>query len=137
MKDASARSWIVVAALSGAVSVIAGAFAAHGLDPHTGAGVKAREWLQTGSHYEAIHALAMLAVAALSSTARLNARLAVAAQALFLAGSILFPGALYALALGGPLWFGAVAPVGGLAFIAGWASLALSVLNKRNEARPK
>jgi uncharacterized membrane protein YgdD (TMEM256/DUF423 family) len=124
MKSAQDRGWIVVAALSGAVSVIAGAFAAHGLDPHTETGAKAREWLQIGSHYEAVHALAMLAAAALS--ARLSARPAVAAQGLFLAGSILFPGALYALALGGPLWFGAVAPIGGTAFILGWLSLALA-----------
>jgi uncharacterized membrane protein YgdD (TMEM256/DUF423 family) len=131
MKQAGAKGWIVVAALSGAVSVIAGAFAAHGLDPHTEGGAKAREWLQIGSHYEAVHALAMLAVAALSGAALsgatgLHRRLAVVAQWLFLAGSILFPGALYALALGGPLWFGAVAPVGGLAFILGWLGLALA-----------
>jgi uncharacterized membrane protein YgdD (TMEM256/DUF423 family) len=126
MKKADARGWIVVAALSAGVSVVAGAFAAHGLDPHTEAGAKAREWLQIGSHYEMVHALAMLAVVALS--AGLNARLAVVTQWLFLAGSIFFPGALYALALGGPLWFGAVAPVGGLAFIVGWLSLAIAAL---------
>jgi uncharacterized membrane protein YgdD (TMEM256/DUF423 family) len=129
MKQAGARGWIVVAALSGAISVVAGAFAAHGL-PHTEAGAKAREWLQTGSHYEMVHALAMLAVVALSSAERLNTRLAVASQWLFLAGGILFPGALYALALGGPLWFGAVAPIGGLAFILGWACLAFAALRR-------
>lgn len=118
----------MVAALSGAVSVAAGAFAAHGLDLRTEAGMKARDWLQTGSQYEMVHALAILAVAALSSGARINAGLAVSAQILFLAGSILFPGALYALALGGPRWFGAVAPVGGLALIAGWVSLAAAAL---------
>lgn len=117
-----------MAALSGAVAVAAGAFAAHGLDLRTETGVKARDWLQTGSQYEMAHALAILAVAALSSGARINAGLAVAAQILFLAGSILFPGALYALALGGPRWFGAVAPVGGLALIAGWVSLAAAAL---------
>jgi uncharacterized membrane protein YgdD (TMEM256/DUF423 family) len=134
MKEAGARGWIVVAALSGAISVVAGAFAAHGLDPHTETGARAREWLQIGSHYEMVHALAMLAVAALS--ARLKARPAVVAQGLFLAGGILFPGALYALALGGPLWFGAVAPVGGLAFILGWLSLALSALPGGHRTSP-
>jgi uncharacterized membrane protein YgdD (TMEM256/DUF423 family) len=124
MKKADARGWIVVAALGAGISVVAGAFAAHGLDPHTEAGAKAREWLRIGSHYEMVHALAMLAVVALS--ARLNARPAVVTQWLFLAGGILFPGALYALALGGPLWFGAVAPLGGLAFIVGWLSLAIA-----------
>jgi uncharacterized membrane protein YgdD (TMEM256/DUF423 family) len=129
-RDAGATGWIVAAALSGALSVIAGAFAAHGLDAGSEAGARARQLLQTGSHYEAVHALTILAVAALA-TARLNARLAVAAQGLFLAGSILFPGALYVLALDGPRWFGAVAPVGGLAFIAGWLALGAAALGKR------
>jgi uncharacterized membrane protein YgdD (TMEM256/DUF423 family) len=131
MKDATARFWIVVAALSGAVSVIVGAFAAHGLDAHTEAGARAREWLQTGGQYEAVHALAMLGVAALSAAGKLDGRLASAAQGLFLAGSVLFPGALYSLALGGPRWFGAVAPVGGLAFIAGWLCLAAAAFKGR------
>jgi uncharacterized membrane protein YgdD (TMEM256/DUF423 family) len=130
MRNASDKGWIAVAALSGALSVIVGAFAAHGLDPHTEAGLQARGWLQTGSQYEAVHALAMLAVATLSTAGRLSARLATWAQGLFLAGSVFFPGALYALALGGPLWFGAVAPVGGLAFILGWLCLAGAALRK-------
>ena len=75
-----------------------------------------------------VHALAILAVASLSG--RLNGRLATTAQVLFLLGSILFPGALYSLAFNGPRWFGAVAPIGGLAFIAGWISLALAALMK-------
>ena len=123
-----ARGWIVAAALSGAVAVIFGAFAAHGIDAATPAGSKAREWLQTGSRYEAIHALAMLAVTALAS--RLNARLAGVALVLFLVGSVLFPGALYGLALGGPRWLGAVAPVGGLSFILGWLSFALAAVRR-------
>ena len=128
MAGAAARGWIAVAAVSGATSVVVGAFAAHGIDVSAPAGAKAREWLQTGSHYQLIHALAMLAVVALARGARLNGRLAVAAQGLFLAGSVLFPGALYALALGGPRWFGAVAPIGGTAFILGWLCLALAAL---------
>ena len=49
---------------------------------------------------------------------------------LFLAGSVLFPGALYSLSFGGPRWFGAVAPIGGLAFIAGWVFLAIAALKR-------
>ena len=130
MAGAAARGWIVAAAVSGAISVVVGAFAAHGLDFRTEAGLKAREWLQTGSHYEMIHALAILAVVVLSNGARLSGRMAVAAQWLFLAGSVLFPGALYALAFGGPKWFGAVAPIGGTAFILGWFCLALAAMTK-------
>lgn len=131
-KDAQGNGWIVVAALGGAIAVIAGAFSAHGLDPVANA--KAIGWLQTGSSYEALHALAMLVVVALSRTASIHGRPAIAAQWFFLAGSILFPGALYGLALNGPRWLGAVAPVGGLAFIAGWLSLALAALVKGKQA---
>lgn len=127
---AAAKAWIVVAALSGAVSIVVGAFAAHGLDLTTEAGRKARDWLQTGSQYEMIHALAILAVVVLVRTALVNARIGFFAQCLFLAGSVLFSGALYALAFGGPRWFGAVAPLGGTAFILGWLSLALAALMK-------
>jgi uncharacterized membrane protein YgdD (TMEM256/DUF423 family) len=125
---AAAKGWIIVAALSGAISVALGAFAAHGLDLSTEAGRKAREWLQTGSHYQIIHALAIVAVVALARNAMLNGRVAIVAQCLFLVGSVLFSGALYALALGGPRWLGAVAPIGGAAFILGWLSLALAAL---------
>ncbi|MFZ5784348.1 MAG: DUF423 domain-containing protein [Pseudomonadota bacterium] len=128
MAGAAAWGWIAVAALSGATAVAVGAFAAHGLDLSTPAGVKAREWLQTGSHYAMIHALAILAVAALAHGGALSGGLAVTAQSLFVAGSVLFPGALYGLALGGPRWFGAVAPIGGTAFILGWVCVALAAL---------
>ena len=127
---AAAKGWIIVAALSGAISVALGAFAAHGLDLSTEAGRKAREWLQTGSQYQIIHALAIVAVVVLARNAMLNGRVAIVAQCLFFVGSVLFPGALYALAFGGPRWLGAVAPIGGTAFILGWVSLALAALMK-------
>jgi uncharacterized membrane protein YgdD (TMEM256/DUF423 family) len=122
------RGWIAFAALSGAVSVIAGAFAAHGLDAETQA--KEIGWLHTGSQYEALHALAILAVLAL--TPRLSIRWARISKWLFLVGSILFPAALYGLALHLPRWLGVVAPIGGTAFILGWASLAVAALARRD-----
>ncbi len=125
---AAAKGWIVVAALSGAISIAIGAFAAHGLDLSAEAGRKARDWLQTGSQYQIIHALAIMGVVVLVRSATVNAPVALVAQCLFLAGSVLFPGALYALAFGGPRWMGAVAPIGGIAFILGWLSLALAAL---------
>jgi len=127
---AAAKGWIVIAALGGAISIAVGAFAAHGLDLSTEGGRKAREWLQTGSHYGMIHALVMVAVVALARSAAVSLPWAVVAQCLFLAGSVLFPGALYALAFGGPRWFGAVAPIGGAAFILGWLSLGVAALLK-------
>lgn len=108
--------WLRLAALSGFASVAVGAFAAHGVtDP------AAKELLRTGSTYAAIHALATLACAVFIG--RAAARAGVAAG-LFLGGTILFSGSLYALAAGAPPILGAITPVGGLAFLAGWAVLA-------------
>ncbi|MDB5396200.1 MAG: hypothetical protein JWM91_3706 [Rhodospirillales bacterium] len=126
----SASGFIAFAAVSGAISVIAGAFAAHGLNAETqGAEIG---WLHTGSQYEALHALAMLGVAALAGMGWLNARCAVAAQWLFLVGSVLFPAALYGLVFHGPRLLGAVAPIGGTAFILGWLILAAGALVRRD-----
>lgn len=110
------RLWIRLAALSGLVSVAAGAFGAHGVADPT-----AKEWLRTGATYQALHALAILAVAALFPAPAGRSRWP---QALFLLGTLFFSGSLYAMALGAPRWFGAVTPLGGLLFLAGWAALA-------------
>lgn len=100
---------LVAAALSGALAVAAGAFGAHGASGH------AREWLQTGGQYQLIHAVAALVAL------RMEAR---GPGWLFIAGGLLFAGTLYAMALGGPRWLGAVTPVGGTALIVGWLWLA-------------
>ena len=126
--QAAGRGFIAFAALSGAVSVIAGSVSAHGLDPVAEA--KEIGWLQIGSQYAAIHALAMLAVACLAGMGRLRAGPALAAQWLFLVGGVLFPGALYSLALHGPRLLGAVPPIGGTAFILGWLLVATGALTR-------
>jgi uncharacterized membrane protein YgdD (TMEM256/DUF423 family) len=126
--QAAGRGFIAFAALSGAVSVVAGSVSAHGLDPVAEA--KEIGWLQIGSQYAAIHALAMLAVACLAGMGRLRAGPALAAQWLFLAGGVLFPGALYSLALHGPRLLGAVPPIGGTAFILGWLMVATGALTR-------
>ena len=105
-----------LAAISGLISVAAGAFGAHGA-----ATAKAGELFRTGATYEALHALAVFACAALSGAAARRARLA---PPIFLIGAVLFSGSLYALALGAPPLVGAITPIGGLAFMAGWAVLA-------------
>jgi uncharacterized membrane protein YgdD (TMEM256/DUF423 family) len=109
------RLWMMLAAVSGFVSVAAGAFAAHGLSGQSA------EVMRTGATYEFMHALATLACAALIQVGAARARFA---PALFLAGSVLFSGSLYALALGAPRLIGIVTPFGGLLFLAGWAVLA-------------
>jgi uncharacterized membrane protein YgdD (TMEM256/DUF423 family) len=106
---------MTLAAASGFISVAAGAFAAHGMtDPG------ARELMRTGSTYEFMHAMATLACATFMQVGASRARFA---PALFLSGSVLFSGSLYALALGAPRLTGLITPFGGLAFLAGWATL--------------
>ena len=112
----SRRNWLSLAAAGGFLSVTFGAFAAHGIaDP------LAQDLLRTGSLYGFIHCLATFASAALL---QMGARRARFAPAFFLAGVVLFSGSLYALAFGAPRWIGAVTPIGGLSFLAGWATLA-------------
>jgi uncharacterized membrane protein YgdD (TMEM256/DUF423 family) len=110
------RLWLVLAALGGFVSVAAGAFAAHGMsDP------RSQELLRTGSLYGFVHVLAVFAAALL---VQMGATRAGIAPPFFLAGAVIFSGSLYALAFGAPRWFGAITPIGGLAFLAGWLVLA-------------
>jgi len=101
-------------ALSGAIAVIAGAYAAHG------ASGKAAEWLRTGAQYQMIHALAGLYAAGRAKGGGI--------AALFLLGTAVFAGTLYAMAFGGPRWLGAVTPFGGLGMILAWVWLAVAVL---------
>lgn len=109
------RAWLTLAMASALVSVCVGAFAAHG-----GSDRQASELLRTGAQYEFMHAMACVACAVFMG---LGARGAARAPALFLAGTALFSGSLYAMALGGPKWIGAATPIGGLLFIAGWLIL--------------
>jgi uncharacterized membrane protein YgdD (TMEM256/DUF423 family) len=110
------RTWTGLSALSGLCAVALGAFAAHGVEAP-----KPAEWLRTGSLYQMTHALAVFGAFALG---RAGARGMGLVAGLFLAGTVLFSGSLYAMALGGPRVLGAVTPLGGLAFMAGWAALA-------------
>ncbi len=118
--DLQSRTWMVLAALSGLLAVAAGAFGAHGVsDP------QAKSWLQTGAQYQLIHALAVFACVMLW---RLGGTTAQFAAWLFLAGSMVFAGTLYLMALGAPRILGAVTPIGGVLMILGWAALAWTAL---------
>jgi uncharacterized membrane protein YgdD (TMEM256/DUF423 family) len=77
---------------------------------------------ETGVRYQMYHALALLAAA--WAQAKWPGAMAVAGGWLFVAGTLLFSGSLYALAFTGLRWLGPVTPLGGLAFLAGWACLA-------------
>jgi uncharacterized membrane protein YgdD (TMEM256/DUF423 family) len=111
------RALAVLAALSGAVAVAAGAYGTHGVtgDP--------AEWLKTGAHYQLVHAVAVLAL--------VGRPLGQFAGWCFVAGGALFAGTLYAMALGAPHWLGAVTPFGGLGLIMGWFALAIGAFRAR------
>ena len=110
------RVLLLLAALFGFTGVGLGAFAAHGLK-----GQLSAEYLavfQTGVHYQMLHALALLGLAALWQ--RLGGRLLTAAGVCFCVGILLFSGSLYALTLSGISALGMITPVGGLALLGGW-----------------
>jgi uncharacterized membrane protein YgdD (TMEM256/DUF423 family) len=113
-------NWIVVGAIWGFLGVALGAFGAHGLKARVGE--QALGWWQTGAQYHLVHALALVATGLL----RAQGGRGDAAGWAFLAGSLVFSGSLYVMALGGPRWLGAVTPLGGLGMLAGWALLALA-----------
>jgi uncharacterized membrane protein YgdD (TMEM256/DUF423 family) len=118
------RTFLLAGALAGLVGVGFGAFGAHGLRGRLSAEMLAV--FETGVRYQMYHALALMALAALSD--RLNGRLIEAAGWLFVAGIVLFSGSLYLLAVTGVTVLGAVTPIGGVAFLAGWACLVLATL---------
>jgi uncharacterized membrane protein YgdD (TMEM256/DUF423 family) len=116
MINTSARLFLLLGSLNMALVVMLGAFGAHGLK-----NVLSPAMLtvyQTGVHYHALHALGLLALAAVachwpSSWLR-------RAAWWLLAGIILFSGSLYTLSISGVRALGMITPLGGMAFIIGW-----------------
>jgi uncharacterized membrane protein YgdD (TMEM256/DUF423 family) len=104
------------AAILGFLGVALGAFGAHALKDRLHQIPEGVEWWQKATLYHLVHAAAMLA------TGREDGR-ASAATWSFAAGIVLFSGSLYAMALTDARWLGAVTPVGGVAFLAGWLLL--------------
>ena len=118
------RTFLLAGAVAGLIAVGFGAFGAHGLR-----GRLTPEMLavfETGVRYHMYHALALLLVAALAT--RMDGKAIAAAGWLFVAGIVLFSGSLYLLAVTGVTVLGAITPIGGVAFLAGWASLAIAAL---------
>jgi uncharacterized membrane protein YgdD (TMEM256/DUF423 family) len=116
------RLFFVLGAGSGFVAVAAGAFGAHALRTRLAPDLLAV--FETAARYQMYHALALLAVA--WAAARWPGPLPQWAGWLFVGGTVLFSGSLYALALSGVRWLGAITPLGGAAFLAGWICLALA-----------
>ena len=120
---AMSLNWIATGALCGALAVMAGAFGAHALaerlDPRSLA-----LW-ETAARYLMYGAFAQLVAGLL---ARTGCRSVGLAGWCLLLGSAVFSGTVFALALGGPRWLGAVTPIGGLLLIAGFLALGWAAL---------
>jgi uncharacterized membrane protein YgdD (TMEM256/DUF423 family) len=121
------RTFIAIGAFSALIAVASGAFGAHALRERLAADLL--EIFETGARYQMYHALAMVAVGlALTRFTGGGQPWLTWSGWLFLIGTIFFAGSLYVLAFTGIRWLGAITPIGGLAFILGWAALAIGVL---------
>jgi len=123
------RWFLVTAALLAASGVALGAYAAHGLTDRLESlgfsedAEKRIEWFETGVRYQLYHALGLILVTLLSANRSGAFRFASLA---FVAGILLFSGSLYVMTFAPEEWkkLGAIVPLGGLSFIAGWAVVA-------------
>jgi uncharacterized membrane protein YgdD (TMEM256/DUF423 family) len=113
------RVFLALGALSAFVGVAAGAFGAHALRRRLSAEMLAV--FEIGVRYQMYHALALLVVA-IAFGLQPNGLLTISGWC-FVLGTIVFSGSLYALSLSGKRWLGAITPIGGIAFLAGWLSL--------------
>ena len=113
----------------GGLSVALGAFGAHALADRIPPDRLAN--FETGARYQMYHALALLAVALAVAYFPSGVKLLNAGGWLFTAGIILFSGSLYILSISGIRWLGAVTPLGGVAFAAGWILLLLAAWQAR------
>ena len=118
------RTWLAAGSIAMFLAVALGAFGAHALRSRLGEDLLSI--FETGVRYQAWHGLALLAVAVVAS--RQPTATVTAAGVLFCAGIVLFSGSLYALVLTGVRTLGAITPLGGVAFLAGWACLGWSAL---------
>lgn len=117
------RGFVIAGAVLAALAVATGAFGAHALAARLTPD-RLATW-EIAVRYHMYHALALVLLGGIA--ARWPAPLLGVAAWLFIAGILVFGGTVYALALGAPRWLGAVTPLGGVAFIAGWVVLAVAV----------
>jgi len=116
------KTFLLIGALAGFTGVTLGAFGAHALRGRLGPDMLAV--FETGVRYQMYHAVAILIVGLILG--RMGGWMVSTAGWLFTAGIVLFSGSLYLLAFTGVTVLGAITPIGGLAFLLGWAFLAVA-----------
>jgi uncharacterized membrane protein YgdD (TMEM256/DUF423 family) len=116
--------FLTIAAIFGGLSVAGGAFGAHAWREKISA--RSLEIFDTGARYQMYHAIALLLVAILISRLENPPTTLLVSGWLFIIGVVIFSGSLYAISLTGIKSLGAIAPLGGLALMAGWAALAIA-----------
>ena len=121
------RIFIAIAAILGGLSVAAGAFASHAFREKLSE--RGLEIFETAARYQMYHAIALMLVALLLSQALVPQPTLVAAGWAFIIGIAIFSGSLYALSLTDIKVLGAITPLGGAAFIAGWGCLAIAAFS--------
>ena len=121
-------NWSAAGAIALALGVVLGAFGAHGLRGRLDAYLMGV--YEKAVFYHFIHALGVLIVSLMPKTGAVSQSAAAWVCGLLLAGIVIFSGSLYALAITGQRVLGAITPVGGVAFIAGWLMLAWALLRR-------
>ena len=121
------KVFISLAAIFGGSSVAAGAFASHALKEKLSE--RALEIFEVGARYQMYHALALLLVAILLGQSQTSSTSLIASGWLFIIGVFIFSGSLYALSLSNIKILGAITPLGGVAFIAGWGALLIAAFS--------
>ena len=118
------KTFLLLGAVAAFLAVAIGAFGAHGLRGRLSPEMMAV--FQTGVQYHMYHALALILVSGIMG--RMSGWLIQSAGWCFAAGIVFFSGSLYALAITGVTILGAITPIGGLFFLAGWACLAFAAI---------
>ncbi|TDQ38785.1 DUF423 domain-containing protein [Aureibacillus halotolerans] len=118
------KLFLLIASINGFLSVAIGAFGAHGLEGKISERMLAN--YHTGVNYQMFHTVGLLGVAFLSTF--VSTPMLVWAGSLMTAGIVFFSGSLYVMALTGKTILGAVTPIGGVLFLAGWVLLGLAAL---------
>ncbi|MFT4976610.1 MAG: uncharacterized membrane protein YgdD (TMEM256/DUF423 family) [Myxococcota bacterium] len=124
------QRWMAVAALIGFLSVAGGAFGAHALEAMIPP--ERMDTFEIGTRYAQVHAVALLCVAVMLRDQPTATTLKLACAA-FTVGVVFFTGSLWLLTVSGVTWLGAITPLGGLAFLTGWASLGVHAMRSSGD----